>query len=102
MDNDKEYNQFKEDMFIKTLVCLGIFIFFLVLIISSQKRHDNLCQPYIGKTIIKKQLPDLLIFKDDKWLKTSSAEQQWFESKVVGDTLKKEECEKVVFDTALF
>ena len=41
-------------------------------------------------------------FKDDKWLKTSSAEQQWFESKVVGDTLKKEECEKVVFDPALF
>lgn len=74
-------------------------LFYNFLIDSNEKKHDNLCKPYIGQTIMKKQLPDLLIFKDDKFLKTYSDEQQWFESKKIGDLFTKEDCKKIKWES---
>ena len=107
MDNDKEYNQFKEDMFIKTIkleiiliLCFsGFLLLFNVFYNNTEKQRMVLCQPYIGQTIIKKQLPDLLVFKDDKFLRVGDDTKQWYENKKVGDTLKKEECKYINWET---
>ena len=74
-------------------------LFYNFLIDSNEKKHDNLCKPYIGQTIMKKQLPDLLIFKDDKFLIIQYGAKQWFENKKVGDTLKKEECKAIDWES---
>ena len=67
-------------------------LFYNFLIDSNEKKHDNLCKPYIGQTIMKKQIPNYLIFKDDKFVEGFDEEHQWFESKKIGDTLTKEDC----------
>ncbi len=73
----------------------GFLLLFNVFYNNNEKYRMVLCQPYIGQTIMKKQLPDLLIFKDDKFLIIQYDAKQWFENKKVGDTLKKEECKAI-------
>ena len=77
----------------------GFLLLFNVFYNNIEKHRMVLCQPYIGQTIMKKQLPDLLIFKDDKFLKTYSDEQQWFESKKIGDLFTKEDCKKIKWES---
>ena len=77
----------------------GFLLLFNVFYNNTEKQRMVLCQPYIGQTIIKKQLPDLLVFKDDKFLRVGDDTKQWYENKKVGDTLKKEECKYIEWET---
>lgn len=81
------------------ILCFSVFLsLFNVFYNNTEKQRMVLCQPYIGQTIIKKQLPNLLVFKDDKFLRTWY-DKQWYENKKVGDTLKKEECKYIEWET---
>ena len=66
---------------------------------KNEKKYDNLCKQYVGQTIMKKQLPNLLVFKDDKFLRVWYDTKQWYENKKVGETLKKEECKYIEWET---
>ena len=95
------------------ILCIsGFLLLFNVFYNNTEKQRMVLCQPYIGQTIIKKQLPNLLVFKDDKflrvWYDTKQwyeflrvwyDTKQWYENKKVGDTLKKEECKYIKLET---
>ena len=80
----------------------GFLLLFNVFYNNNEKHRMVLCQPYIAQTIIKKQLPNLLIFKDDKFLRVWYRSKQWYENKKVGDTLKKEECRYIKWETLPF
>ena len=73
----------------------GLLLLFNVFYNNNEKYRMVLCQPYIGQTIIKKQLPNLLVFKDDKFLIIRYDAKQWFERKKVGDLFTKEDCKKI-------
>ena len=80
-------------------IYLIIFIFVFALIsrfpAALEEEQDTFCKPYIGQTIMKKQIPNYLIFKDDKFVEGFDEEHQWFESKKIGDLFTKEDCKKI-------
>ena len=80
-------------------IYLIIFIFVFALIsrfpAALEEEQDTFCKPYIGQTIMKKQIPNYLIFKDDKFVEGFDNEHQWFESKKIGDLFTKEDCKKI-------
>ena len=110
------YDDFDVTEMIKEIILIlcfsGFLLLFNVFYNNTEKQRMVLCQPYIGQTIIKKQLPNLLVFKDDKflrvWYDTKQwyeflrvwyDTKQWYENKKVGDTLKKEECKYIKWET---
>ena len=48
---------------------------------------------------MKKQIPNYLIFKDDKFVEGFDEEHQWFESKKIGDLFTKEDCKKIKWES---
>ena len=97
------YDDFDVTEMIKEIILIlcfsGFLLLFNVFYNNTEKQRMVLCQPYIGQTIIKKQLPNLLVFKDDKFLRVWYDTKQWYENKKVGDTLKKEECKYIKWET---
>lgn len=65
---------------------------------KNEKKYDNLCKQYVGQTIMKKQIPNYLIFKDDKYVEGFDEEHQWFETKKPGDLFTKEDCKKIKWE----
>ena len=62
---------------------------------DNPEKEIALLEEYVGQTIIKKQIPNYLIFKDDKYVEGFDNEHQWFESKKIGDLFTKEDCKKI-------
>ena len=67
----------------------------ILAIMNVKENQNTLCKQYVGQTIIKKQIPNYLIFKDDKYVEGFDNEHQWFESKKIGDLFTKEDCKKI-------
>ena len=97
---DGDFNPIHEGI----LLIIFIFVFALVsrLPAALQERQDVFCKPYIGQTIMKKQIPNYLIFKDDEFVEGFDEEHRWFETKKVGDLFTKEDCKKIKNKESLY